>query len=123
MEKIKLTNSEMEILLAAKSGGIDKVKKTIFKIVYGVENVDYQDRNTTLIYWLEKTIHSITSQQHKQYVEIDISLSDYLIYIDSYKYLYRIDIDLYEGVILYLVGKLRNCRFRINNEDIFEIAE
>lgn len=123
MEKIQLTSSEMKILLAAKDGGIDSVERAIFQTVYGRDVVDYDDKNSTLVYWLEKTVNHIVSQQHKQYTEIDISISDYLRYIDSYKRIYDPNISLYEGVIRYLAGKLRNCRFRCNGEDIFEVVE
>lgn len=123
MEKIQLTNPEMKILLAAKDGGVDNVKKAIFQIVYGRDDVDYDDKNSTLVHWLEKTVNHILSQQHKQYVEMDIYISDYLRYVDSYKRIYDKNIGLYEGVIHYLAGKLRNCRFRHNGEDIFEVVE
>lgn len=123
MEKIQLTKSEMKILIATKDGGVDNVKKAIFQIVYGKDDVGYDDKYSTLVYWLEKTVNHIVSQQHKQYVEMDISISDYLRYIDSYKQIYDENISLYEGVIRYLIGKLRNCRFRYNGEDIFEVVE
>lgn len=123
MEKIQLPKPEMEILLAAKDGGVENVKKAIFQLVYGEDDVDYDDKNSTLIYWLEKTVNSIVSQQHKRDAEIDISISDYLRYVESYKRIYDKNISLYDGVVYYLAGKLRNCRFRYNGEDIFEITD
>lgn len=120
MEKIQLDQDMMNILLAAKDGNVEKV---IFQLVYGKDDVDYEDRLYTLSYWLETVVNNIATQEHKCHVGCRYTLSEFLRYHENQNLLWNKNNTLNDSMISFCKEKLRGCKFRCKGEDIFEVAE
>ena len=120
MGKIQLDQSMMDILLAAKQGDVEK---TIFQLVYGKDDVDYEDKKYTLSYWLETVVNNIATQEHKCHVGCRYTLSEFLRYHDSQNMFYNKHNTLHDSMISFCKMKLELCRFRYNGEDVFEVVE
>lgn len=120
MEKIQLDQDMMNILLAAKHGDVEK---TIIQLVYGRDDVDYEDRLYTLSYWLETVVNNIATQEHKCHVGCRYTLSEFMRYHDTHNTFYNKKNSLQYSIISFFKMKLEMCRFRYNGEDIFEVTE